>query len=122
MKRRPAKRRASVARATGADLRALQAELERAVERSNVPRWSIDPDEARRSVAKLVLALVDFVRQLLERQAIRRMDAGTLTPDQVEAIGKALMELEATVHELARRFGLDPGDLALDLGPLGRLT
>jgi hypothetical protein len=109
-------------KATAEDLRALQAELEQAVEKSNVPRWSIDPDEARRSVAKLVLTLVDFVRQLLERQAIRRMDAGTLTPEQVEAIGKALMDLETTIHELARRFDLDPRDLNLDLGPLGRLT
>ena len=58
---------------------------------------------------------------MLERQAIRRMEAGTLTPEETEAIGVALMRLEETVHDLARRFGLDPADLNLDLGPLGRL-
>ena len=62
-----------------------------------------------------------FIRQLLERQAIRRMDADTLTPEQVEGVGLALMRLEETVEEMARRFGLDPKELNLDLGPLGRL-
>ena len=68
-----------------------------------------------------MLTLVEFIRRLLERQAIRRMEAGTLTPEETEAIGVALMRLEETVHDLARRFGLDPADLNLDLGPLGRL-
>jgi Gas vesicle protein K len=58
----------------------------------------------------------------MERQALRRMDAGTLTPAQIEALGLALMRLEETSHDLARRFGLSPDDLNLDLGPLGRLT
>lgn len=75
----------------------------------------------QRSVAQLVLSLVEFLRQLLERQAIRRMEARTLTPREVERIGIALMRLEKTVRQLARRFGLRPGDLNLDLGPLGRL-
>jgi hypothetical protein len=72
-------------------------------------------------VAKLVLTLVEFLRQLLERQAIRRMEADTLTPEEVEAIGTALMRLEETVRDLGARFGLKPEDLNLDLGPLGRL-
>lgn len=71
---------------------------------------------------QLVLTLVDFVRQILERQALRRMDDGTLSPDEIERIGVALMHLEETVHDLARQAGLEPGDLTLDLGPLGRLT
>jgi hypothetical protein len=68
-----------------------------------------------------VLTLVEFIRQLLERQAIRRMEAATLTAEETEAIGQALMRLEATVRELAERFGLAPEDLNLDLGPLRRL-
>lgn len=89
---------------------------------ATVPRWNADPDDVRRSVAQLVLALVEFLRKLLERQAIRRMENETLSPDEVERIGLALMRLEETVHELARQFDLDPEDLNLDLGPLGRLS
>lgn len=73
-------------------------------------------------MGKLVLALAEFLRKLFERQTLRRMDAGTLSPAQIEALGLALMQLEETIAELARRFGLDPGELNLDLGPLGRLT
>lgn len=69
-----------------------------------------------------MLALAEFLRKLFERQTLRRMDAGTLSPAQIEALGLALMQLEETIAELARRFGLDPGELNLDLGPLGRLT
>ena len=85
------------------------------------PRWNADPEDVQRAVAKLVLTLMDFVRQLLERQAIRRMEGHTLTPDQVESIGLALMRLEETIKEMGERFGLTPEDLNLDLGPLGRL-
>ncbi len=70
---------------------------------------------------QLVLTLVDFVRQVLERQAVRRMEEGTLTDDEIERIGVALMQLEQTVHDLARQAGLDPSELNLDLGPLGKL-
>jgi DNA-binding MarR family transcriptional regulator len=76
----------------------------------------------QRSVVKLVLSLVEFLRQLMERQAIRRMEARTLTPAEIEAVGLALKRLEDTVRQLAKQFGLDPSDLNLDLGPLGRLT
>jgi hypothetical protein len=72
-------------------------------------------------VAKLVLTLIEFLRRLLERQAIRRMENGTLTDEEIERLGVALMKLEETVHELAARFGIDPEELELDLGPLGRL-
>jgi hypothetical protein len=68
-----------------------------------------------------VLGLVEFLRKLLERQAIRRMEAGTLAPAEVESMGLALMRLEKTVHEIAARFDLSPEDLNLELGPLGRL-
>ena len=102
------------------ELEALREELERRTA-AEAPRWSSDPDDVQRSVARLVLTLVEFLRKLMERQAIRRMDAETLTPAETEAVGLALMRLEETVHDLAGRFGLDPDDLNLDLGPLGRL-
>lgn len=76
----------------------------------------------RRSVAKLVLTLVEAIRQLLERQAIRRMEHGTLTEAETEAIGLALMRLEEAVREIAAQFGLAPDDLNLDLGPIGKLV
>ena len=84
-------------------------------------RWNADPDEVQRSVAQLVLTLVEFVRKLLERQSIRRMEAGTLTDRQVEDVGRALMQLEETVRDIAAKFGIPPEDLNLDLGPLGKL-
>jgi len=103
------------------ELEALRTELARRVNDATPPRWNADPEEVQRSVARLVLTLVEFVRQLLERQAIRRMEANTLTTDETEAVGLALMRLEETIRDIGRRFGLEPRDLNLDLGPLGRL-
>ena len=102
------------------ELESLRAELERHAD-ALAPRWNADPEDVQRSVARLVLTLVEFVRQLLERQAIRRMEAGTLTADETENVGVALMRLEKTVRDMAARFGLEPDELNLDLGPLGRL-
>lgn len=84
-------------------------------------RIDVDPDDVERGLAKLVLTIVEFVRQLLERQAIRRMDGGGLTDDQVERVGIALMRLEQKVGEMAGRFGLAREELRLGLGPLGEL-
>lgn len=99
---------------------ALRLELERL--RAMLPeRVDVDPDDPGAGLAKLVLTLVEFLRQLLERQAIRRMDGGTLTDDEVERMGLALMRLEEKVHELAAQFGLRKEDLNLGLGPLGKL-
>ncbi|HEY1910332.1 MAG TPA: gas vesicle protein K [Vicinamibacterales bacterium] len=123
---------------TAADLRALKSELER---RLNTPtavrvgkqrtaaakksttglRWNPEPEDVQKSVAQLVLTIVEFLRRLMERQAIRRMEQKTLTRKEVEAIGVALMTLEDTVRDIGRRFGLTPEDLNLDLGPLGKL-
>jgi len=99
-------------------------DLRRELERTNASsplRWNADPDDAQRSVAQLVLTLVEFIRKLLERQAIRRMEAGTLSAQQTEDIGRALMKLEETVVDIAARFGVLPDDLNLDLGPIGKL-
>lgn len=104
------------------DLQVLAEELKQRIEARMAPaRWNADPEDVRRSVMQLVLTLVDFIRQVMERQAIRRMDEGTLSPEEIEKIGVALMKLEETVHDLARQAGLAPEDLNLDLGPLGRL-
>ncbi len=102
------------------ELDALRAELERRVA-EEAPRWNADPEDVQRSVARLVLTLVEFLRKLMERQAIRRMEQETLNPEEIEAVGQALMRLEETVQDMARQFGLDAKDLNLDLGPLGRL-
>ncbi len=102
------------------EIESLRAELDR-VSASAPPRWNADPEDVRRSVGKLVLTLVEFIRQLLERQAIRRMEAGTLTPEEIEAVGLALMRLEETVRYVGGQFGLAPEDLNLDLGPIGKL-
>jgi hypothetical protein len=100
---------------------ALRADLKQRARRAPVPRWNADPEDVQRAVLKLVLSLVEFLRQLLERQAIRRMEAGSLSPDEVEAVGRALMELERTIRRLARRHRILPEELNVDLGPLGRL-
>ena len=100
----------------------IRKELERVAGRDSSPlRWNADPDDVQRSVAQLVLTLVEFIRKLLERQAIRRMEAGTLTDQQTEDVGRALMKLEETVLDIAARFGIPPEDLNLDLGPVGKL-
>ena len=137
---RPRTKRGNVAAApvTAAELRVLRDELERrlttstavtvgkqrtpAKRRGSAPmRWNPEPDDVQRSVAQLVLTIVEFLRKLMERQAIRRMEQKTLTRKEVEAVGGALMALEETIREIGRKFGLTPEDLNLDLGPLGKL-
>jgi hypothetical protein len=118
VKRKP---REDVRAVKSEELRSLKAELERRTAKAGPARWTADPDDVQRSVARLVLALVEFLRRLMEKQAIRRMEAGTLTPQQVEEMGLALLRLEETVRDLAARFGLTPEELNIELGPLGRL-
>jgi hypothetical protein len=84
-------------------------------------RIDVDPDEVERGLAKLVLTIVEFIRQLLERQAVRRMDGGGLSDAEIERVGVALMRLEEKVGEMAARFRLTREDLRLGLGPLGQL-
>ena len=83
-----------------------------------VLRWNPDKDDVQRSVIKLVLTLVELIRKLMERQAIRRMDDKTLTAAETEAVGDALMEIERTIREIGRQFQLSPEDLNLDLGTI----
>ncbi|MFF0344724.1 gas vesicle protein K [Kribbella sp. NPDC004875] len=84
-------------------------------------RIEANADTVERELFKLVLTIVELVRQLMERQAIRRIDQGGLSPSQVEELGLGLMRLEAAMTELRERFGLSASDLNIDLGPLGSL-
>ena len=123
---------------TAAELRALRKEIERRLgtprtvnvgkqktaakgKRDGPLRWNPPVEDVQRSVAQLVLTIVEFLRRLMERQAIRRMEQKTLTRKEVEAVGNALMQLEDTIREIGARFGLTPEDLNLDLGPVGKL-
>jgi hypothetical protein len=85
------------------------------------PRINIDAQSVEQGLAKLVLTLIEFIRRLLEKQAVRRMEGGDLSPEQIEELGLALMRLEAKLQELKTQFGLEDEDLNLDLGPIGRL-
>jgi hypothetical protein len=88
----------------------------------HVPRHvDIDREEVERGLAGLVLTIVELLRQLMERQAMRRIDHGGLTDEQIENLGLTLMALEERMTELREHFGLSPDDLNLDLGPLGPL-
>ena len=84
-------------------------------------RINADPERVERGLAQLVLTLVELLRQLLERQALRRVESGSLTDDEVERLGETLMKLEQRMQELKEHFELGDDDLNLDLGPLGRL-
>ena len=118
---RGAKRAAALAQAaTAGDIEAIRQQIEN-VGAVRLPRWNANPDDVRKSVLKLVLTLVELVRQLLERQAIRRMEAGTLSDEETESVGLALMRLQETILALAKQFVIAPDELNLDLGPIGKL-
>ena len=140
LSRRPGARRKTLAAApvSAAALRALRREMERrmrtptaaavgkqhtaATRKAAVPmRWNPEPEDVQKSVVQLVLTIVELLRRLMERQAIRRMEQKTLTRKEVEMVGDALMKLEETVREIGKKFGLTPEELNLDLGPLGKL-
>ena len=95
-------------------------ELERIA--SALPRRiDADPEHVEKGLAQLVLTLVELLRQLMERQALRRMETGTLTDEEVERLGETFMKLEQRMEELKRHFELEDKDLNLNLGPLGDL-
>lgn len=84
-------------------------------------RVNADPEHVERGLAQLVLTLVELLRQLMERQALRRMEQGNLTDEQIERLGQTFMKLEQRMEELKREFELEDRDLNLNLGPLGDL-
>jgi hypothetical protein len=84
-------------------------------------RLDLDPDRLKNGLGQLVLTLIKLLHELLERQALRRIDAGSLTAEQVEKLGLTLMGQAEEIERLRKEFGLEEEDLNLDLGPLGRL-
>lgn len=102
--------------APGADMEA-QPKLGDALSR----RINADPEGVERGLAQLVLTIVELLRQLMERQALHRVESGTLSEEQIERLGETLMLLADRMEELKQEFGLEDRDLNLDLGPLGRL-
>jgi len=117
--RKPAARR-TVKAAEAKEIDAIRKQIQN-VTAASPPRWNADPDDVRKSVLKLVLTLVELIRQLLERQAIRRMEAGTLSEAETESVGLALMRLQETILDLCKDFDIAPEELNLDLGPIGKL-
>ena len=84
-------------------------------------RLETDPESVEKDLFKLVLTIIELVRQLMEKQALRRVDQGDLTDEQVEGLGTGLMHLEQAMDELKARYDLTTADLNIDLGPLGTL-
>jgi hypothetical protein len=84
-------------------------------------RISADPEVVENGLARLVLSIIELVRRLLEKQALRRMDAGNLTEEEIERLGTALMKLEEKMTEMKKAFGLEDDDLNLSLGPVRTL-
>jgi hypothetical protein len=95
-------------------------ELER-LDRRLPRRVDADPEKIEKGLAQLVLTLIELVRQLMERQALRRIDHGSLTEEEIERLGQTFMKLEQRMEELKHEFGLEDADLNLNLGPLGDL-
>jgi hypothetical protein len=106
--------------AASGDLENLAGELDR-IGTAFPRRVNADPERVEQGLAQLVLTLVELLRQLMERQALRRMELGTLTDDEIERLGETFMKLEQRMEELKREFGLEDKDLNLNLGPLGDL-
>jgi hypothetical protein len=106
--------------ASDATLRELTAAL-REVAPSFPARLDANPEDIDAGIAKLVLTLIEFIRQVLEHQAVRRMEGGSLSDEEVERLGLALMRLQERIAEVKGVFGLGDEDLNIDLGPLGRL-
>lgn len=92
-----------------------------ALARALPDRINADPERVEQGLARLVLTVVELLREVLEHQAIRRMDGGTLTDEEIERVGLALLKLNQRMDELKNVFGLTDEDLNIDLGPLGRL-
>jgi hypothetical protein len=88
---------------------------------ANPERINIDPKNVEKGLAKLVLTLVELIRKLLEKQAMRRIEGGSLTDEEIERMGETLLKLENKMQELKEIFGLKDEDLNLNLGPLGDL-
>jgi Gas vesicle protein K len=92
-----------------------------ALARALPERINADPERVEQGLARLVLTVIELLREVLEHQAVRRMDGGTLSDEEIERLGLALLKLNTRMAELKATFGLTDEDLNIDLGPLGRL-
>lgn len=90
--------------------------------RETPQRLAVDPERVERDLARLVLSVVELLRQVIERQAVRRVESGSLNDEEIERLGQALLKLEARMCELMAVFGLEAQELSLDLGPLRDLV
>jgi len=91
------------------------------LEKAEEAKLKLTPDNAESGLAKLVLTLVELIRKLVEKQAMRRVDGGSLTEEEIERLGETLMKLEMKMEELKKHFNLTDRDLNINLGPLGDL-
>ncbi|WP_141589785.1 MULTISPECIES: gas vesicle protein K [unclassified Myxococcus] len=94
-------------------------ELARALEPTKPPKLELDEENVQAGLVRLVLAVVELIRQLLERQALRRIDGGSLSEEQIERLGVTFLRLQEQMDDLKKQFHLTDEDLNLDLGPLG---
>lgn len=99
----------------------LSEEIGKLTSHAGDQRLKLTPDNADSGLAKLVLTLVELIRKLVEKQAMRRVDGGTLTEAEIERLGETLMKLELKMEELKKHFNLTDRDLNINLGPLGDL-
>ena len=102
------------------DLELLAGELE-GVRNAFPSRVNADPERVEKGLAQLVLTLIELLRQLMERQALHRMEQGALSDEEIERLGETFMRLSQRMEELKTEFGLEDKDLNLELGPLGNL-
>lgn len=107
-------------RAKDVSLDIFKEELEK-ITNASLGRVNLDPDKVHQGLARLVLSLIELIRRLLERQALRRIEAGSLSPEEIERMGLTFLRLEEKMEELKAHFGLTDEDLNLNLGPLGNL-
>ena len=105
------------------EISAAQTSCEQAIEAKPAvsPRIELDEDTVKKGLGRLVVTVIKLLHELLECQAIRRVDAGSLEPEQIEAIGRTLMLQAKEIERLREEFGLSEDDLNLDLGPLGKV-
>jgi tRNA(Met) C34 N-acetyltransferase TmcA len=89
--------------------------------RASAPRIALDPENVRKGLGQLVLTVIELIRKLLEKQALRRIESGSLTDEEIERLGRTLLGLQEQVEWLKGQFGLTDEELNLDLGPLGKL-
>ena len=109
------------ARREHGNAQSLAAPVQSSEESAKVKDMAFDPEKAANGLAQLVMTIAELLRKLLEREALRRMDRGTLTDLEIERLGQAFLRLEWMIGEIKKVFNLKDEDLNLDLGPLGKL-